>query len=103
MFTLILYTVPEAPINFTATATSSTMMTLLWNEPDVTNGVLLYYTVVYYNTTDTLTMVYDNTTFGDTITGLNEDTSYSFVIYANTSAGTGRNATDFDATFEDRE
>ena len=103
MFTLILYTVPEAPINFTATATSSTMMTLSWNEPDVTNGVLLYYTVVYYNTIDTLTMVYDNTTFGDTITGLNEDTSYSFVIYANTSAGAGPNNTDFDATFEDRE
>ena len=79
------------------------MITLSWNEPHVINGVLLYYTVVYYNTTDTLTIVYDNTTFGDTITGLNEDTSYSFVIYANTSAGTGPNNTDFDATFEDRE
>ena len=101
--TYYIYTVPEAPTNFSATAISSTMMTLSWNEPDVTNGVLLYYTVVYNNTTDTLTMVYDNTKFGDTITGLNEDTSYSFVIYANTSAGAGRNATDFDVTFEDRE
>ena len=94
---------PEAPTNFTAVADTSTTILLSWNPPNVNNGILLSYTVVYYNTTDTLVMVYDNDTFADTITGLNEDTLYSFVIYANTSAGAGPNATDSDVTFEDRE
>ena len=91
------------------------MVELSWNPPDVTNGILLYYTVVYYNGTDTLTVEYNNETLNVTITDLNEetlnvtitdlneDTLYSFVIYANTSAGAGPNATDFATTFEDRE
>ena len=94
---------PEAPSNFTAMANASTAILLSWNPPNVNNGILLSYTVVYYNTTDTLVMIYDNDTFADTITGLNEDTLYTFVIYANTSAGAGPNATDSDVTFEDRE
>ena len=100
---ITLYTVPEAPTNFMVQPIASTMVELLWNAPDVTNGILLYYTVVYYNNTDTLTVVYNNDTFNDTITDLNEDTLYSFVIYANTSAGAGPNATDFATTLEDRE
>ena len=94
---------PETPTNFTAVADTSTTILLSWNPPNVNNGILLSYTVVYYNTTDTLVMIYDNDTFADTIIGLNEDTLYTFVIYANTSAGAGPNATDFDVTFEDRE
>ena len=84
-------------------AVASTMVQLSWSVPNATNGILLFYTVVYYNTTDNFTMVYGNGTFSDTITGLNEDTFYSFVIYANTSAGAGDSATDSDVTFEDRE
>ena len=94
---------PKAPTNFTAMADTSTTILLSWNPPNVNNGILLSYTVVYYNTTDTLVMVYDNDTFVDNITGLNEYTLYTFVIYANTSAGAGPNATDSDVTFEDRE
>ena len=78
------------------------MVRLSWGPPSITNGILLYYTIEYYNDTDTLTKVYDNDTFDDIITGLNEDTLYSFVIYANTSAGEGDNATDTAVTFEDR-
>ena len=92
---------PGAPTNFTVEPIASTMVELSWNPPDVTNGILLYYTVVYYNSTDSLMIVYNNETFNDTITDLNEDTLYSFVIYANTSAGAGPNATDFATTFED--
>ena len=93
---------PGAPTNFTAEPIASTMVQLSWNVPDVTNGILLYYTIVYYNSTDTLLLVYNNETFSDTITDLNENTLYSFVIYANTSVGTGPNATDAAVTFEDR-
>ena len=94
---------PEVPTNFTAKAIASTMVELSWGLPNIINGILLYYTVEFYNDTNTLTEVYSNVTFDDIITGLNEDTLYSFVIYANTSAGKGDNATDTALTFEDRE
>ena len=38
-------------------------------------------------------IVYDNNTFDGTITSLSGDTTYNFVIYANTRAGAGTNAT----------
>ena len=57
---------------------------------------------MYYNTTDTLGLLYSNETFNDTISNLNEDTLYSFIIYANTDVGAGPNATDAAVTFEDR-
>ena len=47
-------------------------------------------------------LAYDNGTFNDNITDLNEDTLYSFYIYANTSAGAGPNVTDAAITFENR-
>ena len=95
--------VPQAPTNFTAVAVASTVVNLSWNVPDVTNGILLYYTIVYHNATDTMTVVHNNETFHITITELNEDTYYTFVIYASTSAGDGPNVTDFAVTLEDRE
>ena len=79
------------------------MVELSWSVPNVTNGILLYYTVVYTNNTDTLIVVHDNGTFSDIITNLNEDTFYSFMIYANTSAGVGRNSTYTIITFQNRE
>ena len=94
---------PEAPTNFTAEAIASTMVQLSWNVPNATNGILLFYTVVYYNSTDTLMVVYNNETFNDTITDLNHDTLYFFVIYANTSVGAGPNATDAAVTFRNCE
>jgi len=96
------FTVPDAPRNFSAVAVSSTSVGLSWVVPDPTNGILLNYTVIYSNSTNTLMMVYDNDTLMDTITGLNEDTVYNFVIYGSTSAGAGPNATDMATTFEDR-
>ena len=95
------FTVPDAPRNFSAVAMFSTSVQLSWVIPDPTNGILLSYTVVYYNSTNSLLMVYSNDTFMDRITNLNEDTDYNFVIYGNTSAGAGPNATDLARTFED--
>ena len=46
-------------------------------------------------------IVYDNNTYDGTITSLNGDTTYNFVIYANTSAGAGPNATATLRTSED--
>ena len=103
VYLLPLYVVPEAPTNFKANAIASTMVELLWNAPDVANGILLFYTVAYNNSTNSLMLVYNNGTFNASITGLNEDTFYLFVIYASTAIGPGPNATDSVVTFEDRE
>ena len=69
--------------------------------PDVTNGILIYYTLVYTDNVDTLTLIYDNDTFATNVTGLNKDSFYLFAIYANTNAGAGPNSTVSATTFED--
>ena len=95
--------VPEAPTNFTSVTISSTAVQLSWNMPDVTNGILTNYTLIYTGNDDTSIIIYDFDTFGATITGLDEDSFYIFVIYANTSAGAGPNSTTSAITLEDRE
>ena len=67
--------------------------------PDVTNGILIHYTLVYTDNASTIT--YDNDTFAATVTDLNEDSFYLFAIYANTNAGAGPNSTVSATTFED--
>ena len=79
------------------------MVELSWSVPNVTNGILLYYTVVYINATHNFTMIYSSNTFSDTISGLNGNTFYTFGIYANTSAGFGPTANAIATTFEARE
>ena len=82
-------TVPGPPTNFIVADTTSTSVQLSWGVPSVTNGIILYYTVVYSYTADTAEIIYGNSTFQSVITSLNENTVYNFTIYANTSAGAG--------------
>ena len=98
-----MYVVPEAPTYFSAAMISSTSVQLSWNMPDVINGILIHYTLVYTDNVNTSTITYDNDTFAATVTGLNEDTFYLFAIYANTNTGAGPNSTVSAATCEDRE
>ena len=95
--------VPGAPTDFTAVTISSTVVQLSWNIPDVTNGILTNYTLIYAGNNDTLTIIFDIHTFVATITGLDEDSFYLFIIYANTSAGAGPNSNISAVTLEDRE
>ena len=96
---------PEAPTDFTAITISSTVVQLSWNMPDVTNGILTNYTLMYMYTSnaDISTIIFSFDTFGAPITGLDEDSFYLFTIYANTSAGAGPNSTISVVTLEDRE
>ena len=96
-----MYVVSEAPTDFTAATISSTAVQLSWNMPDVTNGILIHYTLVYTDNVNTSTVTYDNDTFAATVTDLNEDSFYLFAIYANTNAGAGPNSTVSATTFED--
>ena len=94
---------PEAPTDLTAVTISSTVVQLSWNMPDVTNGILTNYTILYTGNNDTSTIIFDIDTFVATINGLDEDSFYLFIIYANTSAGAGPNSNTSAVTFEDRE
>ena len=96
-----MYVVPEAPTDFIATVISSTSVQLSWNMPDVINGILIHYTLVYTDNVNTSTITYDNDTFAATVTGLNEHSFYLFAIYANTNTGAGPNSTVSATTFED--
>ena len=100
---IIIYLVPEAPTDFTAVKISSTVVQLSWNVPDVTNGILTNYTLIYAGNDDTSTIIFNFDTFSATITGLDEDSFYLFIIYANTSAGAGPDSAISVATLEDRE
>ena len=94
---------PEAPTDFTAITISSTVVQLSWNMPDVTNGILTNYTLMYTSNADTSTLIFSFDIFGATITGLDQDSFYIFTIYANTSAGAGPNSTISVVTLQDRE
>ena len=79
------------------------MIELSWNSPSVTNGIIVGYTVIYSHTdnSNTFMITYNDSTFEDTINNLNKYTEYTMVIYANTSAGAGDNATSTVRTLED--
>ena len=76
----------DPPANFTAHVLNSTSILLLWSEPTFPNGEILSYTVsispldVFNLNADTLEYLF---------TGLEEDTSYTFEIYASTKVGNG--------------
>ena len=93
---------PGAPTDFTAVTISSTVVQLSWNVPDITNGILTNYTILYTGNDDTSTIIFDFYTFGYSVTGLDEDSFYFFAIYANTTAGAGPNSTTSAVTLEDR-
>ena len=95
-------TVPGPPTNFIVVDTTSTSVQISWSVPSVTNGIILYYTVVYSNTTHIVETVYSDVTFQSNITSLNEYTVYNFTIYANTSAGAGPTVFTEERTDEDR-
>ena len=98
-----MYTEPGAPKGFSLNHITSTRAHLSWCVPLITNGIILNYTVVYSNTTDTIPIIYSNNdTFHSSITNLNEDTLYNFTIYANTSAGAGNTSIVSIRTREDR-
>ena len=77
------------------------MVYVSWSIPNITNGIIVGYTVIYSNNSNTVMITYSHNTFEDTINNLNKYTEYTMVIYANTSVGAGDNATSTVRTLED--
>ena len=76
----------DPPANFTAHVLNSTSILLQWSKPTFPNGEILSY-IVSISPLDVLNLNADTLEY--LFTGLEEDTSYSFEIYASTKVGNG--------------
>ncbi len=85
-------TVPGAPTGLTATA-GNEQVGLSWSEPS-NGGAAIDYYVVYQDTVD----VKHVTSTSTTISGLTNGQSYTFVVAAHNSVGTGPNSDSIDPT-----
>ena len=82
--------VPSAPQSFTATATSSSAITLSWSAPSSNGGASISSYTVRRNGSIIYTTYPPNTSFSDS--GLAGSTNYSYTVAANNSAGEGPTA-----------
>ena len=83
-FTLL--SAPNPPLNVNATVINSTTIQISWDQPNITNGIIRYYTVVYH-LNDNLQTTEQN--FTDTmivVTDLDPFNNYVFYVLAITVA-----------------
>ena len=86
------HSVPDGgPQNFMAVTITATQVTLSWSRPAIPNGLIIMYTLVYSNSTLSMSQVipYSENVSDFEVAGLNEFTSYSFAVNASTSVGAG--------------
>ncbi|MEI6627386.1 MAG: fibronectin type III domain-containing protein [bacterium] len=85
------YTIPDAPTPATATAGDNTQANLTWTTPVFNGGSVL---TNYYITNDKgiATTTVATTSLSATITGLINNTNYTFAVYALNTAGTSTSA-----------
>lgn len=76
----------DPPANFTAHVLNSTSILLQWSKPTFLNGEILSY-IVSISPLDVFILNADTMEY--LLTGLEEDTSYTFEIYASTKVGNG--------------
>ena len=95
MFNTILFSVPQdAPSQFSGLVLNSTAVLLTWSYPHIPYGIIISYTITY-NTSGTVVQsipIPGNQTTSYTVHGLNEDTVYTFTVYALTRIGAGPSA-----------
>jgi len=91
---LLLSVLQDAPSNFSGLVLNSTAVLLTWSYPSGPHGIIISFTIGY-NTSGTSTQVIPipgNQTTNYTVDGLNEDTVYTFTVYASTRIGAGPSA-----------
>ena len=97
-FTLLL--APNPPLNVNATTINSTAVQVNWNPPDITNGILRYYTVVYRLNDSSVTMKLNSTNVTVVVTGLDPFNYYVFHVLAFTVASSDPSENDTALTAE---
>ena len=91
------FTVPGIPVDLFADEINSTAIVVSWSEPDVTNGIITLYEILYSvgnvsslnDTTSVLVDMTTNTSYQVIIDGLDPFTMYSVAVRAYTSIGAG--------------
>ena len=84
----------DAPSQFIALVLNSTAVYMNWSSPSLPYGVITSYTITYNASQSEMQIIRipGNKTTNYTLQGLNEDTTYTFTIYASTRIGDGPSA-----------
>ena len=100
MLWFTLYLAPNPPLNVNARTINSTAVWVIWNPPDITNGIIRYYTVVYRLNDSSETMELNSTDVTVVVTGLNPFNDYVFYVLAFTVASSDPSENDTALTAE---
>ena len=96
----ILCLAPNPPLNVNASTINSTAVRVSWNPPDITNGIIRYYTVVYRLNDSSETMELNSTDVTVVVTDLNPFNYYVFNVLAFTVASSDPSENDTALTAE---
>ena len=96
----ILLIAPNPPLNVNASTINSTAVWVSWNPPDITNGIIRYYTVVYRLNDNSETMELNSTNVTVVVTGLDPFSHYVFYVLAVTVASSDPSENDTALTAE---
>ena len=91
---------PNPPLNVNATTINSTAVQVSWNPPDITNGIIRYYTVVYRLNDSSETMELNSTDVTVVVTNLDPFNYYVFYVLAFTVASSDPSENDTALTAE---
>ena len=97
-FTLLL--APNPPLNVNASTINSTAVRVSWNSPDITNGIIRYYTVAYRLNDSSQTMELNSTDVTVVLTSLDPFSHYVFYVVAVTVASSDPSENDTALTAE---
>ena len=78
----VLYLASSPPLNVTATTISATVVQVSWSPPDMLNGMIRYYTVIYGIDGSSNTTELNSTGVSTMVTDLDPFTSYVFYVVA---------------------
>ena len=77
----------NTPENVSASVVNSTTVEITWDPPNITNGILRYYTVVYGSNDDMEMMEVNSSDVAVLVSGLDPFTNYTFYVLAVTVLG----------------
>ena len=96
----VLYLASSPPLNVTATTVSATVVQVSWSPPDMLNGMIRYYTVIYGIDGSSNTTELNSTGVSTMVTDLDPFTSYVFYVVAFTVELSNRSESDTAMTAE---
>ena len=96
----ILLLASSPPLNVNATTINATAVQISWNQPDMLNGIIRYYTVVYGIDGSSETEELNSTGTTAVVTDLDPFTTYEFYVVAFTVDLSNRSESDTAITDE---